>query len=893
MRLIRMTFRRLRNLILSGRLDRDTRDELQAHYDHEISANLASGLSPQEARRAATLDIGRIDPLVDASRDARGLRIWDALRGDLRYAFRQIRKRPGFSAAAILTLAIGVGATAAVFAVVDAVVLRPLPYPNADRLYSIYEFNTRSNIGRTRATPLNYIDWRDQAKSFSGMAGHIGSGFTLTGRGDARFTLGQLVTTNLLDVLGVKPALGRAFVPADGKAGNHQVVILTHSLWVSAFAADPNVIETTTTINGQPYRIVGVMPASYSYPGTDYQLLVPFVMEGTVPGGPPINRGSRFLQVVGRLQDGVDPAAASAELETIGKRLADAFPESNETVSVRMNGLTAQTVGDSSSSLVIVLVAVGFVLLIACVNVAGLTIARGQARTRELAVRAAIGASRGRLVAQLATEGLVLFAIGGTLGLALAAWIVSALSASLPATLPRIHEIAIDARFVAIAGGVTLVTGLIFSVLPALQVARRRAAGDLVSSRGTVSASASTQRARVSLIVIQIAAAVVLVTGAALAVRSFQRLNATDKGYTLSHTMTMNFVLMNKRYPGAVDIRNFIARTNEAIAAAAPGAIESVGTTTHLPLADNNMENAFTVDGVAAAAGGNPPIAGVRGVTGRYLQAIGARLLEGRDFTDADGTGQPVAIVTAGFATRYIEPRPVIGARIKMGDGGSDDPWRTVIGVIADIRHNGLDREPRPEVWMPLAQIPDGLVATWFRGVNVVVRTGADPISTVPALRQVMKTLDPELPLINVRSMETLAAKSTAERTLETALLAAFAAIALALAAIGLFGVLAFYVAQHLQEFGVRLALGATPSGLLSLILRRGAFLLALGLAVGLPSAVLLGRGMSTLLFGIEPLDLPALSAAVALLTMVTAMACLVPARRAMRTDPVRVLRTD
>jgi putative ABC transport system permease protein len=893
MRLIRVLFLRLKNLVRSGRLDGDTRDELRAHYEHQIAANLTAGLSADEARRAAALDIGRVDPLVDASRDARGLAGWDALRGDLRYAFRQIRKRPGFSAAAILTLAIGVGATSAVFAVVDAVVLRPLPYPDAHRLFAIHEFNTRNNIGRTNATPLNYLDWRDQAKSFSGMAGHIGTGFTLTGRGEARFTFGQIITTNLLDVLQVKPALGRNFLAHEGQAGQHQVAILTHALWVNYFAADRNVIDTVSTINGQPYRIVGVMPPRFSWPDARYELLVPLVTQGTVPGAPPMNRGSRFLRVVGRLQDGVEPSAASAELDAIGGRLSQTYPDSNSTVSVRMRSLTEQTVGDASSNLVIVLVAVGFVLLIACVNVAGLTIARGQARTRELAVRAAIGASRGRLIAQLATEGLVLFVLGGGLGVALGAWSVSALAASLPESLPRIHEITIDARYFAIAGGFTLLTGLVFSILPALQVARRGPAADLAGGRGSVSSGTAAERARAVLIVVQIAAAVVLVTGAGLALRSFQRVNATDKGYTLSQAMTLNFVLGNTRYPSAEDIRGFIARVNDAIPAAAPSAIESAGTTTHLPLAANNMENLFTVDGVATPAGADPPIAGVRGVTGQYREALGASLLDGRDFTPADDGGQPVAIVTADFARQYIAPRPVIGARVKMGDAGSDDPWRTVVGVIADVRHAGLDREPRPEVWMPLAQIPDGLVTTWFRGVNVVVRTSVDPVSTVPALREAMRALDRELPLISVRSMEALGAKSTAERRLQTSLLATFATIALTLAAIGLFGVLAFYVAQHMQEFGVRLALGATPSELLTLILRRGGVLLMAGFAIGLPAAVLLGRGMSTLLYRVEPMDPPALAAAIVLLTIVTSLACLVPARRAMRTDPVRVLRQD
>jgi putative ABC transport system permease protein len=562
-------------------------------------------------------------------------------------------------------------------------------------------------------------------------------------------------------------------------------------------------------------------------------------------------------------------------------------------VSARMTSLMDDTVGDTSGTLTVVLVAVGFVLLIACVNVAGLSIARGQARTRELALRTALGASRGRLVAQLAAEGLFLFVIGGALGLTLAAWLVSALAASLPASIPRTQEIAIDARFFLIAGGFTLLTGLLASILPALQVARRGAARDLASARGTVSAGRSAHRARALLIVGQIAAAVVLVTGAALALRSLHQVNAVDKGYQVTRAMTLSFVLGDKRYPAPADMRRFIAQTNEALVAAAPAAIESVGTTTHLPLAANNLENVFTVDGVPAQGGADPPVAGVRGVTGQYRAAIGADLLEGRDFSAADEAGQPVAIVTADFAKRHIAPRSAIGARLKIGNADSDDPWRTVVGVIADVRHAGLDREPRPEVWMPFAQLPDGLVRTWFRAVHVVVRTTGDPAGSVPAIRAVIRTLDPELALVSVRSMEEIASASIAERRLQTSLLAGFAAIALTLAAIGLFGVLAFYVAQHIQEFGVRLALGATPAGLLSLVMRRGARLLAIGLAIGLPAAVLLGQGMSTLLYRIEPFDLLALTAAVVLLTLVTALACALPARRAMGTDPLVALRNE
>ena len=892
MRHLRVLIRHLRSIFRSGSLDADTRAELARHYRLEIERHLEAGMTPEAAKRQARLDIGSIDEFTEASRTARGLGWWDALRGDVRYAFRQIRKRPGFSAAAILTLAIGVGATAAVFAVVDAVLLRPLPYPESDRLYSLFEVNSRGNVGRTRTTFLNFLDWRDQASSFDGMAAHIGTGFTLTGRGDPEFVLGQQVTTNLLDVLRVTPLLGRSFLSHEGKAGNHRVILLTYGLWNAHFGGDPSVVARPTIVNAEPYEIIGVLPPSFAYPDATYRLLTPFVTEGTLPGGPPRTRSARYLRVVGRLGAGVAETAARSELAVVGKRLADAYPESNQTVSIGMTRLRDDVTGDAGRNLVVVLVAVAFVLVIACVNVAGLSIARGHARAREFAVRTAIGASRGRLIRQLTTEGLVLFATGGALGLALAGWGVAALGATLPASLPRAHEIAIDARFFLFGSLLTLVAGVLSSALPALQIARRDLSGDLTSSRGAVSPHRRAQRTRGALIVAQVAAAVVLLAGAALALESYARVTAADKGFDATGTMTFGFVLRDTTFRTAGAMRAFMARANDALQAA-PGVVFA-GTTTHLPLADNNFENTFTVDGSPVADGQDPPLAGVRGVSGRFLPALGVRLLQGRDFEPADtATSQPVAIVTADFARRYVTNGQVVGARVKMGGADSDDPWRTIVGVIDPIRHTGLDREPRPEVWLPFDQMPEGLMTTWFRGVNVVVRTGVEPASAVPSLRAAMRNLDPDLPLVRVQSMSDLASASTAERRLETSLLAAFGSIALTLSAVGLFGVLAFYVSQHVQEFGVRLALGATPLGLLGFVMRRGLLLLAAGLLVGLPGAALMGRGMSTLLYEVHPFDPMAFGGAILMLAIVALAACALPARRAMKTDPLVALRND
>jgi len=558
-------------------------------------------------------------------------------------------------------------------------------------------------------------------------------------------------------------------------------------------------------------------------------------------------------------------------------------------VTIGMKSLRADIVGDARSNLLFVLAAVGFVLLMACVNVAGLSLARGQARRRELAVRTAIGASRTRLVRQLGTEGLVLFVMGGAVGLALAAWIVGAFSATLPRSIPRLHEIRIDGRFLAIASAVVVIAGLISSILPALQVTRRATAPHAPGSRGVVSPTRSSQRVRSVLLVTQIAVAIVLLAGASLALRSLGRVWRADTGFTPEHTMTFGFVMRDARYPTAATVRVFLDRVLGSLQAA-PG-VAAVGMTTHLPLSDNNLENAFTVNG--AADGGEPPVAGLRFVLGDYVGAIGARLLEGRAFSASDSAvSEPVAIVTREFAKRYL-PGRAIGARIKMGGPDSLDSWRTVVGVIADIRHAALDQPARPEVWLPHAQSPDPLLTTWLRGMYAVVRTTADPASTIPALRATMLGADPELPLVDVRSMEQLAQSSTAERRLETSMLAAFASIALGLAGIGLFGVLAFHVSQHVQEFGVRLALGATPADLLAAVMRRAAIMLAIGLAIGVPGALLMGRAMSALLYDVAPTDPVALGGSAVIITAVALLASALPARRAMRTDPLTAIRTE
>ena len=892
MRVIHVIVHRLRSMFMGSRLDDEAREEIAAHLERQIALNRASGMPVDEARRAARVDVGQLPQLGEACRDARGLAWWDALRSDTRYAFRQIRKRPGFSAAAIVTLALGVGATTAVFAVVDAVILRPLPYPASERLYSLYEVNSRANVGRTRVTALNFLDWQQHSQAFSGMAAHAGTGFSLTGQGDPAFVLGQLVTTNLFDVLGVRPAIGRTFMPHEGEAGSHRVAIVTHALWMRHFGGDASVVGRTSSINGELYQIIGVLPPSVAYPTEAYELMVPLVTSGALAGMPPMDRNARYLRVVARLGERATEEGARSEIGVIGGRLAEAYSDTNETVTIGMAQLAADTIGDANADLLVVLIAVAVVLLVACVNVAGLAIARGSARARELAVRAALGASRGRLVRQLATESFLLFALGGLLGVTLAAWGISVFASELPLTIPRVSEIGVDWRFASFSFALTFAAGMLFSVLPALSIARRGPWAGMAGSRGSVSAARSTLRTRGALIVAQIAAAVVLLAGAALAVRSFDRVLRTDTGFDAAQTLTFSFVMQDQAYPSADDLRAFTSRVSETLNATA--GIEAAGLTTHLPLSDQNIENGFTVEGSPVEDAGDPPIAGVRGMTGHYRAAIGARLLQGRDLLPGDTALAPlVVVVTEGFVKRHVRSADPIGARLKMGGPDSTDPWRTIVGVIADIRHAALDEAPRPEVWFPYAQIEDGLMTRWLRGTYVAARTSIPPESLAPSMRAALRELDASLPLRNLQPMSELARASTAERRLETYLLAGFAALATVMAAIGLFGVLAFHVAQHAQEFAVRLAIGATPAGLLTLVIRRGVVLLAIGLVLGVPGAIVMGRGMSALLYGVTPADPIALGGAIALLSAVTLLACVVPARRAMRIDPLAILRSD
>jgi putative ABC transport system permease protein len=808
---------------------------------------------------------------------------------DLRFAVRTLFRSPGFTATAAVTLALGIGATSLMFSVVNAVLLRPLPYPDQDRLMLVFNVNANAGEADTlRATALDFEDYRARARSFDSMAGHIGTGFTFTGQGEPELVLGQLVTPDFFPVFGVQPALGRAFAPDEFAPGRGAAIVLSHRLWMRRFGGSPSVVGTRVTINGKPYGIAGVMPPSFDYPGRRYDLWAPLSFPRTADL-PPANRTAHYLQIVGRLKPAVSVEQADAEIKTIAGALAAQYADSNLNMSARVTPLQDFTVRDVRTPLYVLLGAVGLVVLIACANVTNLLLARATTRHREVAIRKALGAGRWRLVRQFLAETAVLYAIGAAGALALASWGTSALVFLGPADIPRLADTVLDGRVLAATLLLSLATAIIFGLAPAIQGAAADPADALRADGRGASAGRARQRFRIALVISEVALSVVLLVGAGLALRSLARLTAVDPGFDADGQLTFSVILSPRRYAGAPSMTAAIERLSSQVAAI-PGVLEA-GATTHLPLSGQNMENGFDVEGLVASAPGEIPVAGMRGVQGDYFAALGARLKSGRVFTGADRTGsEPVAIVNEAFARKYWPGQTPLGRRLRENGG---DGWRTVVGVIADVKHSGPAAEARPEVCLPYAQLEPGFMSTWSRGIYFVVRGKAPGSTFTSAVRARVASIDPDMSVNDVQSMAGLASEAVAEPRFRTLLLGTFAGLAIALASIGVFGVLSYFVTQRTREIGIRVALGAGSSDILRMIVGRGMALAGLGLAIGLVAAIPLTRSMQTLLFEIKPLDIPTLAVVIVGMTLVAGLASYLPARRALRIEPMTALHLD
>jgi putative ABC transport system permease protein len=802
----------------------------------------------------------------------------EALIQDIGYSLRRLRKGPGFAVVAVATLALGIGANAAIFSAVNAVLLRPLPYPEPDRLMVVnHVWKGRPAV----VSPQNFLDFQQETRSFEALAVYDTDGATLTGRGEpVQLATGE-TSAAFFDVLHVTPALGRGFRPGENEPGRNRVVVLSHGLWRERFGADPAVVGQSVMLDGVPHEVIGVAPPGFDFPrGRDFWRPLEYDSRFRTQ-----SRGAWYLSAIGRLRAGVSPEAARAEASTIGARLAAAYPEANEGVGLTVRPLHEAMVGKVRTPLVVLLGAVGLVLLIACANVANLLLSRAVAREGELAVRSAMGAGRGRLVRQLLTEAAVLGLLGAAAGLVIAAWGGEAIQALQPRGVPRLDEIRLDRVVVAFTLGCALLTTLVFGTIPALLSTRRSSALALrEGGRGLLSGRGG--HLRRGLAVAEMGLAVTLLAGAGLLLRSFAQLSHVDPGFESDSALVFHLSLPDGRYADDGAKALFYRRALETFDAL-PG-VQSSAATMGVPLRGFGFSFSFAVDGRPEVPPAQQPTLETRVVTASYFRTLGIPLVRGRGFAETDDATAPrVVVISREAARRYFAGEDPVGKRIRLGWGPpQDNVGGTVIGVVGDVKEAGLDEAQAAEIYLPYAQKPMG-------GMDVVVRTTVPPLSLAPAVRAAVHDLDPDLPVARIEPFSRIVAASIAEPRFYTTLLTAFAGTALLLAALGLFGVISVGVSQRTREIGVRMALGAHSRDVLRLVLREATALAVVGIAVGLAAAFALSRTLSTLLFDLSPRDPVAFLAAPLVLLLTAVIAALVPARRAARVDPIEALRSE
>jgi predicted permease len=805
---------------------------------------------------------------------------------DVKYGARVLGKSPGFALVAVLTLALGIGANTAIFSVVSAVLLRPLAYPEAERLVKVCEDESANGLSTCgTVAPGNYFDWKAQQQSFAGMAASEYRAFNLTGDGEPERVIANGVERGYFSLVGVQPAAGRDFLAEEDAPGGARSVILSHGLWQGRYGGDPSVLNRNILLNGESYRVVGVMPAGFEFGAA--RLWVPLALATEQLS----DRNRHNLEVVARLKPGVTAAQADADIDAITARIAAAYPNEAPDMRGTVVPLRDELVGDARRPLAMLLGAVGLVLLIACANPAGMLLARAAARRREIAVRSALGAGRLRIVRQLLTESLLLGAAGGLLGLLLAVWSFAFLRQLVPAGMQAATELHLDAPVLLFTLLVSVLAGLGFGLAPAVQASRADLNEALKSSTAR-SGFGGRSRLRDAFVVAQVALSLVLLVGAGLLVKTLSRLRGQYDDLRPESVLTVRTQLSDGKYEEQARRTDFYERVLARVRQL-PG-VEAAGYATAVPLAWKGGMNGILIEG-------KQPTPGLawnamhRQATPDYFRAVGLRVKEGRAFADSDNeTAMPVAVINETMARLYWPGETVVGRRFKVAPpGGRDDgsrPWLSIVGVVADVRQMGADAPVKAEMYIPQRQAG---AYPFHAPRDLVVRASVEPQSLAPAVRAAVREADPAQPVSLVRTMEEVLGRETAERRLGATLVLSFAALALLLSALGIYGVLAYFVTQHVPEIGVRLALGARPADILGLVLRRGMTLAAAGLALGLAGALALTRLMRGLLYGVSAADPLTYAAVAALIAAVALAACLIPARRAMKIDPMEALRYE
>ncbi len=810
---------------------------------------------------------------------------------DLRHGMRMLVKNPGFTAVALIALALGIGANTAIFSVVNAVLLRPLPYKAPERLVMLQEKSQQLNV--MSVSYLNFLDWQKQNQTFEQIAVVRRSSFNITGGNEAERVSGRIVSANFFSALGVAPAKGRDFLPEENEPGASPVLIVSHALWQRRFGADPNLVGKTINVNDKDFTIIGILPS-------DFQFFSPsdlFVPINQFKENWMARRGSRpGLFVIGRLKSDVTLEQARDDMQNVAAALAEQYPQTNANTGVVAGLLFENVVRDIRPTLLVLLGAVGFVLLIACANVANLLLARSRTRQKEFAIRTAIGASRLRIIRQLLTESVMLAVAGGGLGLLLALWGTDALVAFIPDGLPRAEGVHIDGQVLGFTLAISLLTGIVFGLVPALQLSKPDLHETLKDAgRGTTSGRLFVRNA---LVVVEVALALVLLIGAGLMMRSVLRLTNIEPGFDSKNVATLSVALSPTKYPDAAKVRQFYQQTLERIRSL-PG-VESAAWTIGLPLAGSN-ETSFAIPGrPRPSESENAPLAVEYAASPDYIRALGIPLLQGRYFNEQDNERSgKVVIIDEAMARSYFPDENPIGKRFVNGDddNSAPDAGREIVGVVGHVKHYGLDPDADSRIkfqfYVPYTQLPDQFMVLITRSMSLVIKSNIDAEHLASSVRSQIQAVDKDQPIYDVLTMEQIVKNATLQQRFAMLLLGVFAAVAMVLAAVGIYGVMSYSVTERTHEIGIRMALGAGRTDVLRLVARQGLLLTATGIAVGLAASFALTRLMSSLLFGVTATDPLTFIAIPLLLTGVALGACFVPARRATKVDPMVALRYE
>jgi putative ABC transport system permease protein len=870
---------RLRALFRRESVLREIEEELRVHVEMETEANIERGAPPDEAQAAALKSFGNLGRNTERGYDIRGGGRLETLWLDLRYGARMLMKDPGFTAVAMITLALSIGANAAIFSVVNATLLRPLPYDDPDRLIMIRETKL-PEFRDFSVGPGDFLDWKKQNTIFERLVAMNISSLTLIGAGDPEMITGMRVTDGFFAMLGARPQIGRDFLPEEDQPGRDNVVILSHGLWQSRFGGNPNIINQAITLSGRSYTVIGVMPSTFRFGDRGAEFWRPMAFTA----GQAQQRG-RSVVVIGRLRPGVALDHARLEMSMIADRLAKQYPDSNAGWSVALTPLLEYTVKDIKLALLSLLGAVAFVLLIACVNIANLSLARSAAREKEIAVRASLGASRSRIASQFLTESLLLALCGGAGGLALAGWGMDLLLSLAPEGLPRLSDVSLDSRVLVFTSALTLLVGLGFGLFPALQSTRRNLNETLNEAGRAATDDRRRRLVRSALIVAEIALALVLLVGAGLLIESFVRLRHVPPGFNTAGALAVGIPLSPRKYTDEDQQAAFYTQLIERVSGL-PG-VEAAGAVSILPLGGGSFIDSLVIDGRTPYPAGEEPTADWYSATPGYFKVMGIPLLRGRLFTERDAKGAPrVAIINEKMAKTLFPGENPIGKR--FNSGGEPTAYREIVGIVGDVRHYSLDQETTAQIYEPNAQWPSP-----YSYMTLIARASGDPTSLAAAIRGEVLKIDKEQPIVEVKTLDQFLSTSVAQQRFSALLFGIFAVAAMALACVGIYGVLSYSVAQRRREIGVRMAMGACSRDVLKLVVGQAMLLTFAGVVIGLGAAFALTRLMGAMLFGVSPTDPMTFGLVSLILVAIALLAALVPAWRATKVDPMIALRSE